>query len=461
MSKERERERLSSRLGFILLSAGCAIGLGNVWRFPYITGRYGGAAFVLIYLLFLALIGIPVMSMEFAIGRAGRKNIAGALRTLEPEGTKWHMIGPVAIAGNYILLMFYSVITGWLIYYLISFATGGINSSFTPEMVGAFFGDLTANPGLQIAFLAIALLLTALIVAGGVRNGVEKITKVMMVILFLLMITLAARSCLLDGAIDGILFFVKPDFNNLFVQYGFAEPVFAAMGQAFFTLSLGIGAMAIFGSYLGNERSLPGESLRILVLDTSIALLSGFIIFPICAAFSVEAGAGPSLLFISLPNVFTKMAGGNFWGAVFFLAMVFAALSTLIAVFENIVAYWIDSRGWTRKKAVFFNLALLFILSIPCALGFNILSSFQPFGPGTGVLDFEDFLVSNLILPLGSLSFVLFCTRKNGWGWDAYRKEANQGEGLRISDKLRFYCFYILPVIILLVTVYGIWGVLS
>ena len=456
-----ERERLSSRLGFILLSAGCAIGLGNVWRFPYITGRYGGAAFVLIYLIFLLLIGLPVMTMEFAIGRAGRKNIAGALRTLEPKGTKWHMIGPAAVAGNYILLMFYSVLTGWLIYYFVSFLTGGISSSFTTADVASFFGALTADPLLQIVYMAIALLMTAGIVIIGLKNGVEKITKVMMMVLFVLMIILAIHSCLLPDSHDGLLFYIRPDFGNLVHEYGLSESIFAAMGQAFFTLSLGIGAMAIFGSYFNNEHTLGGETIKIICLDTTIALLSGFIIFPACSAFGVEAGSGPSLLFVSLPNVFTRMPAGNIWGAVFFLAMIFAALSTLIAVFENIVSYWMDNRGWTRKNAVFLNFVLLFILSIPCVLGFNVLSGFQPFGEGTGVLDLEDFLVSNLILPLGSMAFVFFCTMKKGWGWKNFIEEADKGSGFRFPSWLRVYCSYILPIIILIVTINGIYGVLS
>ena len=456
-----ERERLSSRLGFILLSAGCAIGLGNVWRFPYITGRYGGAAFVLIYLIFLLLIGLPVMTMEFAIGRAGRKNIAGALRALEPTGTKWHLIGPAAVAGNYILLMFYSVLTGWLIYYFVSFLTGGISSSFTTADVSSFFGALTADPLLQIVYMAIALLLTAGIVIIGLKNGVEKITKVMMMILFVLMFILAIHSCLLPDSREGLLFYIRPDFGNLVHEYGLSESIFAAMGQAFFTLSLGIGAMAIFGSYFNNEHTLGGETIKIICLDTTVALLSGFIIFPACSAFGVEAGTGPALLFVSLPNVFTRMPAGNIWGAFFFLAMIFAALSTLIAVFENIVSYWMDNRGWTRKNAVILNFILLFFLSIPCVLGFNVLSGFQPFGEGTGVLDLEDFLVSNLILPLGSMAFVFFCTMKRGWGWKNFIAEADIGSGFRFPSWLRVYCSYILPIIILIVTINGIYGVLS
>ncbi len=450
------RERLSSRLGFILLSAGCAIGLGNVWRFPYITGRYGGAAFVLLYLLFLVFMGVPVMIMEFAIGRAGRMNIVGALRKLEPAGSKWHGVGYAAIAGNYLLLMYYSVITGWLLYYFFSFLSGNLNASFGTAEVGEYFSSLTASAGLQTALTALALLLTAGTVIIGLKNGVEKITKVMMMILFILMLVLAIHSCLLPGAGDGIRFYMKPDFGNLVHEYGFGESVFAAMGQAFFTLSLGIGAMAIFGSYFDNKRSLGGESIRIICLDTTVALLSGFIIFPACSSFGVEAGSGPSLLFISLPNVFTQMAMGGIWGAVFFLAMIFAALSTLIAVFENICAYWMDMHGWSRKKAAAINFVLLFVLSLPALLGYNVLSGIQPLGAGSTILDGEDFLVSNIILPIGSLAYVIFCTHRYGWGWDKFTAEANLGEGLKVPQALRFYCAWILPIIIAVISINGI-----
>ena len=450
------RERLSSRLGFILLSAGCAIGLGNVWRFPYITGRYGGAAFVLLYLLFLVFMGVPVMIMEFAIGRAGRMNIVGALRKLEPAGSKWHGVGYAAIAGNYLLLMYYSVITGWLLYYFFSFLSGNLNASFSTAEVGDYFSSLTASAGLQTVLTALALLLTAGTVIIGLKNGVEKITKVMMMILFILMFVLAIHSCLLPGAGDGIRFYMKPDFGNLVHEYGFGESVFAAMGQAFFTLSLGIGAMAIFGSYFDNKRSLGGESIRIICLDTTVALLSGFIIFPACSSFGVEAGSGPSLLFISLPNVFTQMAMGGIWGAVFFLAMIFAALSTLIAVFENICAYWMDMHGWSRKKAAAINFVLLFMLSLPALLGYNVLSGIQPLGAGSTILDGEDFLVSNIILPIGSLAYVIFCTHRYGWGWDKFTAEANLGEGLKVPQALRFYCAWILPIIIAVISINGI-----
>ena len=450
------REKLSSRLGFILLSAGCAIGLGNVWRFPYITGRYGGAAFVLLYLLFLVFMGVPVMIMEFAIGRAGRMNIVGALRNLEPEKTKWHGVGYAAIAGNYLLLMYYSTITGWLLYYFFSFLSGRLNKSFDTAAVETYFSSLTAAPGLQIVLMGLALLLTAGVVIIGLKNGVEKITKVMMVILFVLMLILAIHSCLLPNAGEGIAFYMKPDFGNLVHEYGFGESVFAAMGQAFFTLSLGIGAMTIFGSYFDRKRSLGGESIRIICLDTAVALLSGFIIFPACASFGVEAGSGPSLLFISLPNVFTQMGMGGIWGAVFFLAMIFAALSTLIAVFENISAYWMDMHGWSRRKAAIINFIALFVLSLPAVLGYNVLSDIQPLGAGSTILDGEDFLVSNIILPLGSLAYVIFCSHRYGWGWDKFIAEANTGEGLKVPTALRFYCAWILPLIIAIISVNGI-----
>ena len=457
----KEREKLSSRLGFILLSAGCAIGLGNVWRFPYITGRYGGAAFVLMYLLFLVFMGVPVMIMEFAIGRAGRMNIVGAMRNLERKGSRWHSVGYVSIAGNYLLLMYYSVITGWLLYYFASFLSGKLDRSFDTSAVETYFASLTAAPGLQIGLTAIALLLTAGIVIIGLKNGVEKITKVMMVILFILMFVLAIHSCLLPGAGEGIKFYIRPDFGNLVHEYGFSESVFAAMGQAFFTLSLGIGAMAIFGSYFDRERTLGGESIRIICLDTTVALLSGFIIFPACSAFGVEAGSGPSLLFISLPNVFTQMTMGGIWGAVFFLAMIFAALSTLIAVFENICAYWMDMHGWTRKKAAIINFVLLFVLTLPAVLGYNVLSGIQPLGAGSTILDGEDFLVSNIILPLGSLAYVIFCTHRYGWGWDKFIEEANTGNGLKVPKALRIYCAWILPIIIAIICINGIYGVFA
>lgn len=449
-----ERETLSSRLGFILLSAGCAIGLGNVWRFPYITGRYGGAVFVLIYLVFLLIMGLPIMTMEFSIGRGGRKNIVGAYKALEPKGSKWHIAGPFAIIGNYMLLFYYIPITGWLLYYFASSITGTFTGMQTEE-VNSFFQNLLANPGGQFGWALAALIITALIAVMGLKNGVERISKVMMALLFILMISLAIHSVTLDGAHEGLMFFIKPDPSNL-VEYGLGESIFAAMGQAFFTLSLGIGAMAIMGSYFSTERSLTGESVRIVCLDTSIALLSGFIIFPACSAFGIEAGSGPSLLFITLPNVFSQMTGGVLWATLFFLAMAFAALTTLIAVFENILSYWMDMKGMSRKKATVLNIVIFLIAILPCIFGYNIWSGFMPFGEGTGIMDLEDFIVSNLLLPLGSLVMVLFCTSRYGWGWNKFIETADMGEGLKFPKKLRFYCAYILPIIILFVTIKGI-----
>lgn len=449
----KEREKLASRLGFILLSAGCAIGLGNVWRFPYITGQYGGAAFVLVYLVFLALLGIPVMTMEFAIGRAGKQNLVGSYRNLEPKGSKWHISGSFGVIGNYVLLMFYTAISGWLFYYFISSLTGTFTSALD---IPSYFGALQASAGKQTLFMSIALAITAFIVWFGVQKGVEKITKIMMIVLFCMMIALAIYACTLDGASAGLKFYLMPDFSKL-VESGLFNSIFAAMGQAFFTLSLGIGSMAIFGSYLSDERSLTGEVVRIVGLDTSIALLSGLIIFPACFAYNVEAGAGPALIFLSLPEVFSKMTGGAFWGTIFFLAMFFAALSTLVAVFENIVAYWIDIKKMERKKAVILNFFLIGLLSMPCILGANVLSSIQPFGAGSSILDLEDFVVSNLLLPLGSLVMVLFCTWKFGWGWDKFIAESDKGTGLKFPKWLKTYCKFILPLIIIFVFVAGLW----
>jgi Na+-dependent transporters of the SNF family len=450
----QEREKLSSRFGFILLSAGCAIGLGNVWRFPYVTGKYGGAGFVIIYLVFLLLLGLPIMAMEFAIGRASRRNIGVGLKTLEKPGTKWHIYGPFAIAGNYLLLMFYTSITGWLLYYFYSAATGAFVGA-TPDEIGSFFSSLLASPMLQTFWMVLAVAAVFVIVMQGLKNGVEKFTKWMMVCLLILMMVLAINSLCLPGAGEGVAFYLKPSFKHL-MEAGLYEGIYAALGQAFFTLSLGIGAMSIFGSYIDKSRTLGGESVRVIALDTFVAVMSGLIIFPACSSFNVEMSAGPSLLFITLPNIFTKMPGGVLWGSLFFLFMAFAALSTLITVSENIVSYWIDCRGMERKKACLINAVAIVFLSLPCILGFNVLSGFQPFGPGTGVLDLEDFFVSSLLLPIGSLLFLVFCTNRYGWGWDNFLKEANTGKGLKYPTRARFYVTWILPAIVLFVMIKGI-----
>lgn len=451
----KKRETLGSRLGFILLSAGCAIGLGNVWRFPYITGKNGGAGFVLIYLFFLILLGLPVMTVEFSIGRASRQNIGLSLKTLEKPGSKWHLYGPAAVAGNYLLLMFYTTIAGWIIYYFFS-ASSGAFEGIDSNGIGAFFSDLTADPMKQISWMIIITLLSSSIVAIGLQKGVEKITKVMMAALLSIVLILTVHSFTLPGAAAGLKFYLLPDFGAL-QEAGIGTVMYEALGQAFFTLSVGIGSMSIFGSYIDDEHTLTGESVRIIALDTFVAFTSGLIIFPACFSYDVSVGQGPSLLFITLPNIFSQMAGGRIWASLFFLFMSFAALSTVIAVFENIVSYYIDVRNWTRRKACIVNFIALTVLSLPCILGFNVLSGFQPLGEGTNILDLEDFLVSNILLPLGSLIFVLFATRKSGWGFDGFLREANKGNGIRFSARLKGYLSLIIPIIILIIMIKGIW----
>ena len=451
----KKRETLGSRLGFILLSAGCAIGLGNVWRFPYITGKNGGAGFVLIYLFFLILLGLPVMTVEFSIGRASRQNIGLSLKTLEKPGSKWHLYGPAAVAGNYLLLMFYTTIAGWIIYYFFS-ASAGAFEGIDSNGIGAFFSDLTADPVKQISWMIIITLLSSSIVAIGLQKGVEKITKVMMAALLSIVLILTVHSFTLPGAAAGLKFYLLPDFGAL-QEAGIGTVMYEALGQAFFTLSVGIGSMSIFGSYIDDGHTLTGESVRIIALDTFVAFTSGLIIFPACFSYDVSVGQGPSLLFITLPNIFSQMAGGRIWASLFFLFMSFAALSTVIAVFENIVSYYIDVRNWTRRKACIVNFIALTVLSLPCILGFNVLSGFQPLGEGTNILYLEDFLVSNILLPLGSLIFVLFATRKSGWGFDGFLREANKGNGIRFSARLKGYLSLIIPIIILIIMIKGIW----
>lgn len=444
----KEREKLKSRLGFILISAGCAIGLGNVWRFPFITGKNGGAAFVLIYLLFLIILGLPCMILEFSIGRASKQNIGLSLKTLEPEKTKWHAYGPLAIGGNYLLMMFYTTIAGWLLYYMCN--AGNLISLPSGEV----FTELISNPGRQTLWMIIACVLGMSVCALGLNNGVEKITKVMMLALLAIMLILAVNSCFIPGGKEGLKFYLVPDFSKM-KEIGIGTVIFEALGQSFFTLSLGIGSMSIFGSYIGKERSLAGESIRIIALDTFVALMSGLIIFPACFAYGTNPGAGPSLLFVTLPTIFEHMVGGKIISILFFLFMSFAALSTVIAVFENIVSYWIDVHHWSRTKSCVVNLVAIIVLSIPCILGFNILSGFQPLGPGTGVLDLEDFVVSTTLLPLGSLLFVIFCTSKKGWGWENLTKEANTGLGAKLPQWSKVYIKYILPLIIIYVFIQG------
>lgn len=447
------RERFSSRLGFILISAGCAVGLGNVWRFPYITGQYGGAAFVLVYLIFLVLLGLPIMVMEFAVGRASQKSAARSFHVLEPAGTKWHQQGYACMAGNYLLMMFYTTVGGWMAAYIFKTLTGefkGLDS----DGVAAVFNDMLARPGYMTFWMVLVVLLSFFICSLGLQKGVERITKAMMSCLFLILLILCIRSVTLPGASEGLRFYLIPDFTR-FTENGVGNTIFAAMGQAFFTLSLGIGAMAIFGSYIGKDRTLTGETINICLLDTLVAFLAGLIIFPSCFAFGVDPGQGPGLVFITLPNIFNQMVGGRIFGVLFFVFMTFAAQSTIIAVFENIISFSIDLFGTSRKKTVLINGIAIILLSLPCVFGFNIWSGFQPLGAGSTIQDLEDFIVSNNLLPLGSMVYLLFCTSRYGWGWKNFLAEADTGKGVKFPAWARVYVSYILPLIVLFIFIMG------
>ena len=449
-----EREKFGSRIGFILISAGCAIGLGNVWRFPYIVGQYGGAAFILIYLAFLVIFGLPIMAMEFSVGRASQKSIADSFRVLEPEGTKWHWFGWVGMAGNYLLMMFYTTVTGWMFTYFFKTVKGDFVGN-TAEQVSAQFGEMVADPVVLIGFMVLAIVLGFLICSFGLKKGVERITKGMMIALLLIIVVLAVRAVTLPGAGEGIKYYLVPDFNKM-VENGIGEVVFAALGQAFFTLSIGMGSMAIFGSYISKDRSLLGECVSVAALDTFVAFVAGMIIIPSCFAYNLDPGAGPSLIFQTLPNIFNSMAGGRIWGSLFFVFMIFAAMSTVVAVFENIISFGMDLWGWSRKKACIINTFAIIILSLPCALGFNLMSGITPLGEGSTIMDLEDFIISNNILPLGSLVYVLFCTLgKKGWGWKAFMEEVNTGKGIKFPKWIYIYAKYILPVILLLIWAQG------
>ena len=447
------RERFSSRLGFILISAGCAVGLGNVWRFPYITGQYGGAAFVLVYLIFLVLLGLPIMVMEFAVGRASQKSAARSFHVLEPAGTKWHLQGYACMAGNYLLMMFYTTVGGWMAAYIFKTLTGefkGLDS----DGVAAVFNDMLARPGYMTFWMVLVVLLSFFICSLGLQKGVERITKAMMSCLFLILLILCIRSVTLPGASEGLRVYLIPDFAR-FTENGVGNTIFAAMGQAFFTLSLGIGAMAIFGSYIGKDRTLAGETINICLLDTLVAFLAGLIIFPSCFAFGVDPGQGPGLVFITLPNIFNQMVGGRIFGVLFFVFMTFAAQSTIIAVFENIISFSMDLFGTSRKKTVLINGIAIILLSLPCVFGFNIWSGFQPMGAGSTIQDLEDFIVSNNLLPLGSMVYLLFCTSRYGWGWKNFLAEADTGKGVKFPAWARVYVSYILPLIVLFIFIMG------
>ena len=450
------RGNFSTRLGFILVSAGCAIGLGNVWRFPYITGQYGGASFVLIYLVFLAILGLPIMVSEFAVGRASQRSAAKSFDVLEPAGTKWHLYKYFGIAGNFLLMMFYTTVSGWMLYYLYKSLIGGFNG-LDAAGVGAVFGAMLADPVTMAGNMMAIVVLCGGVCYLGVQSGVERITKYMMTCLLILMVVLAINSCLLPNSEIGLEYYLSPDFSKV-AEYGWKEVVFAAMGQAFFTLSLGIGALAIFGSYIGKEKRLTGEAIWVIILDPLVALMAGLIIFPACFSFGVQPSSGPNLLFVTLPNVFNAMPGGQFWGALFFLFMAFASMSTVIAVFENLVACFYDLTGADRRKIIRIGIPLIIVLSMPCVLGFNVLSGFQPLGPGSGVLDLEDFLVSNNILPLGSLVYLVFCTSRYGWGWNNFLREADTGKGTAFPAWSRFYLTYILPLVVLIIFANGYYA---
>ena len=449
-----QREHLKSRLGFILLSAGCAIGIGNVWKFPYIVGENGGALFVLIYLFFLAVMGLPVMAMEFSVGRAAQKSPMTMMSELEPKGSKWHLHGYLSLAGCYILMMFYTNVTGWLLQYFVKMTAGDFVGKDAAG-VGAIFGDMLADPIGQTIFMVIVVLVGFLVCSFGVQKGLERVTKYMMLALLAIMVVLAVNSVFLDGGEGGLKFYLIPSVENM-REAGIWNVIVAAMNQAFFTLSLGIGAMAIFGSYLGKDRALLGEAINIGVLDTFVAFTAGLIIFPAGFAYGIEPDAGPDLIFITLPNIFNHMPLGRVWGSLFFVFMSFAALSTIFTVFENIIACTGELFGWSRKKACLFNGIALIVLSMPCILGFNVLSFIHPFGGTSGIMDLEDFIVSNLLLPIGSLIFVLFCTWKKAWGWEKFTAEANQGKGAKVKNWMRIYMTYILPVIVFVVFTIGI-----
>ena len=458
MAEEEKREMLKSRLGFLLLAAGCAVGLGNVWRFPFITGQYGGASFVLIYLIFLLILGLPVMIMELSVGRASRQNIGKSFETLQPKGTKWHIYGHIGIAGNYLLMMFYTTVTGWILSYFYSTLSGQLSGKNASE-TGQFFDAMLTDPLTMTFWMVLSVVIGFAVTSIGLQRGVEKVSKTMMLSLIFLLSVLVLKAITLEGAMEGLKFFLLPDFNR-FLETGPAEVIFAAMGQAFFTLSLGMGGMAIFGSYINKNRALPGEALRIMGIDVSVAMMSGLIVFPICFAFSVSPDAGPGLLFVTLPNIFNQMVGGQFWGTLFFLFMSFAALTTVIGAFENIVSYWIDTWGWSRRRASWFNAVALILLSMPTVLGFNLWSGIQPLGAGSTILELKDMILSTTVLPLGALVFLFFTTSRYGWGWKSFRAEANTGEGLKLAIWTRFYISWILPVIILVIFIRGYWGLL-
>ena len=448
------RESFKSRLGFILVSAGCAIGIGNVWRFPYVVGQNGGGLFVLFYLIFLVAMGLPVLTMELAVGRASKKSAVLAYKTLEKPKSKWHIHGWVAIFGCYMLMMYYTTVSGWMVTYFYKFVKGEFQPGMTAEQTGNVFSNLLASPGQMAFWMFLTVVLGFFVCSRGLQNGLEKISKYMMSALLILIVVLAIHSATLSGAAEGIKFYLVPNLDTV-REAGLKNVITAAMNQSFFTLSLGVAAMEIFGSYMSKDHTLAGEGIKICALDTFVAIMAGLIMFPACFSYGVEVGAGPSLIFITLPNVFVNMAGGRVWGSLFFLFMTFASFSTVIAVFENIMSFCMDMFGWSRKKSALINCVIILIASMPCVLGYNVLSNLHIIG-GRDVLDSEDFIVSNLLLPIGSLIYLLFCVTKWGWGFDKYIDEANTGKGLKISKKLKPYFQFILPILILIILIQGL-----
>lgn len=454
-----QRERLGSRLGFLLLSAGCAIGIGNVWKFPYMVGQNGGGAFVLIYIFFLIALGVPIMTMEFAIGRAAQKSPVKFYQELEPKGSKWHIHGYASLLGNYLLLMFYTSVAGWLLQYFVKTVGGDFEGLNAAGIKDAFDGMLTM-PGTLLIYVAIAVAMAAVVCSIGVAKGLERITKWMMLALLAIMVVLAINSITLPGSEEGLKFYLIPNLDRM-KEVGIGNIIVGAMNQAFFTLSIGIGSMAIFGSYIGKERALMGEATRVAILDTFVAFASGLIIFPACMAYGVQVDSGKNLIFITLPNIFNNLSGGRIWGSLFFVFMSFAALSTVLAVFENLVSCTVDLFGWGRKKACLINGIVLFLLSVPCVLGFNVWKNVAPMGKGSNIMDLEDFVVSNLLLPLGALTFVLFCTTRYGWGWKKFTDEANEGKGMKVAGWMRGYISYVLPVVVVAIFVIGLYNVFA
>ena len=449
-----KRESFRSRLGFLLVSAGCAIGIGNVWRFPYVTGENGGGFFVLIYLICLLVMGVPVLTMELAVGRAGKKSAVLAYKNLEKPGQKWHIHGWFCLIGCFLLMMYYTTVTGWMVNYFGKFLTGAFHAGMDTESVVGEFGAMLSNPGEMTLWTELVVVAGFLICSFGLQNGLERVSKVMMLALLALIVVLAVHSLTLPGAAEGMKFYLLPSMDSI-RKNGLGTIIAAAMNQSFFTLSLGIAAMEIFGSYMSDSHSLPGEAVHICALDTFVALMAGVIIFPACFSFGIETESGPALIFQTLPNVFVNMAGGRFWGALFFLFMIFASLSTVLAVFENILAICMDTFGWSRKKATVINGLLLLALSLPCVFGYNLWANVRLIG-GRDILDTEDFLVSSLLLPIGSLVYLLFCVTKWGWGFDKYLAEANRGTGMKFSPKLKLYFQWILPILILIILIQGL-----